>query len=106
VNQTYDADADALYITVRAGEVAATREVDERTFVDVDASDHVLGIEVLQPARDWPLDEVLERFVVGDTDAAMMKASFARVGFLGLLIGLEPPDRTDSKAVRQLLLDA
>ena len=43
----YDPEADALYIMLRAGEIASTREVIERIAIDLDADGQPLGIEVL-----------------------------------------------------------
>lgn len=43
----YDAQADALYIHLREGEVADTRQVDKYIFVDVDKDGIPLGIEIL-----------------------------------------------------------
>lgn len=43
----YDPDADAMYITLREGEVDHTREIDENTIVDFDGKDQVIGVEIL-----------------------------------------------------------
>lgn len=56
---TYDRDADALYITLDEGaNVVRSIVVDSGTIVDVDERGDGVGIEILRPARDWPLDEV------------------------------------------------
>lgn len=44
---SYDPDADAMYITLREGEVDHTKEIDENTIIDFDKEGNVLGIEVL-----------------------------------------------------------
>ncbi len=47
----YDAEADALYIRLRAGEVIDTRQADKYIFVDVDEEGVPLGIEILFAGR-------------------------------------------------------
>ncbi len=74
---TYDMEADALVARLAEGAVARTVEVDSGTLVDVDAAGHVLTIEVLHPARRWPLDEVLDRFPIAPADAAMLRGMWA-----------------------------
>ncbi|MBI2580182.1 DUF2283 domain-containing protein [Candidatus Woesearchaeota archaeon] len=43
----YDPDADAMYITLREGEVHRTSEVDKNTIIDFDEKGDVVGIEIL-----------------------------------------------------------
>lgn len=43
----YDPDADAMYITLREGEVHHTKEIDENTIADFDSKNNLLGIEIL-----------------------------------------------------------
>lgn len=71
----YDAQADALYITMAAGKVARTAVIDDGTNVDLDEDGSVHGIEVLTPGRPWPLAEILRRYEISDDDAAMLIAS-------------------------------
>jgi uncharacterized protein YuzE len=47
----YDPQADAVYIRLRAGEVADTRQADRYIFVDVDQDGVPLGIEILFAGR-------------------------------------------------------
>jgi uncharacterized protein YuzE len=47
----YDAQADAVYIRLRAGEVADTRQADRYIFIDVDKDGVPLGIEILFAGR-------------------------------------------------------
>ena len=76
---TYDETADALYIYVREGQkVARTEMIDGGTLVDVDASGDLIGIEVLAPARDWPLDEIMERFAFEPVAALMLRTLWGR----------------------------
>lgn len=70
----YDNEADALEIKLGTGIVERTIEVDAGTLVDVDASGHVFTVEVIRPARRWPLDEILERFPIAREDAKVLRA--------------------------------
>lgn len=76
IRQSYDLDADALYITVTDGEVARTAEIDAGTLVDLDAVGGVVGIEVISPQRAWPIQQVLEAFPVSEEDADQLRAYF------------------------------
>jgi uncharacterized protein YuzE len=54
---TYDADADALYISVGDGRIDRTEETGSFT-CDVDADGHIVGIEILSASKvlapgDW-----------------------------------------------------
>ncbi len=54
---TYDAEADAVYITVGRGKVERTEEAGPVIY-DVDAEGHILGIEILSASKvlapgDW-----------------------------------------------------
>lgn len=69
----YDNEADALAIKLAEGIVDRTVEVEPGTLVDVDPAGRVLVIEVIQPARRWPLDGVLARFTISDEDAAVLR---------------------------------
>ena len=80
IRQTYDLDADALYITVTDARVARTVEIDRGTLVDVDAAGGVVGIEVISPERSWPIGEILSRFTFTEKDADQLKAYFAGIG--------------------------
>jgi uncharacterized protein YuzE len=73
VKLIYDNEADALAIRLADGIVDRTIEVEPGTLVDVGAGGCVLVIEVIQPARRWPLDEVLRRFPITDADAAVLR---------------------------------
>lgn len=76
VSLEYDRDADALYIEVRAGIVSRTRQVDSGTLVDLDEAGRLIGIEVLRPARDWPLQRVIEEYGLGPDDSAVLVGLF------------------------------
>ena len=56
-NMSYDADADAVYITVGRGKVDRTEETGPFIY-DVDAEGHIVGIEILSASKvlapgDW-----------------------------------------------------
>lgn len=65
---SYDTEADALAIFLEVGVVDRTIEVETGTMVDVDAGGRALTIEVLRPARPWPLEDLLSRFELAESD--------------------------------------
>lgn len=69
---SYDYDADALYIGITDARVARTRQFDEGTIVDLDESGEIVGIEVLRPARAWPLEQIEASFRLGDDNTAIL----------------------------------
>lgn len=71
---SYDQEADALYLKLQTGRlVARTIEIDPGTMVDVDETGELTGIEVIRPARDWPLDEIIDRFGIDEGTAAVLR---------------------------------
>jgi len=70
----YDTDADALEIILGLGIVCRTIQIDAGTLVDVDEHGDVVSLEVLRPARPWPLDEILGRFAIAERDAEQLRA--------------------------------
>jgi uncharacterized protein YuzE len=72
MHQAYDIDADALYITLAEGTVARTAVIDDGCNVDLDADGKLLGIEVLNPGRAWPLLAILKGCEISDDDATML----------------------------------
>ena len=72
----YDLDAGALYIKLTDERVGRTREIDDNTNVDLDASGDVVGIEVISITHRWPLAEILGRFAIPPEDAAQLLAYF------------------------------
>lgn len=64
VTMEFDFNANALYLGLRDAEVPVERtiEVDTGTMVDLDEAGTVVGIEVLNPARQWPLRDIIDRF--------------------------------------------
>jgi len=43
----YDADADAMYITLRKGQYKVSQEISENVIIDLDKNCRILGIEIL-----------------------------------------------------------
>lgn len=76
ISQSYDLDADALYIKLADGQAARTAQIDAGTLVDLDSAGNVVGIEVIQPDRIWPLDKILARYGVSDDDARELQTYF------------------------------
>lgn len=82
VQINYDSSANALYIRLQ-DDVVPVRgvEVDRGTLVDLADDDSVVGIEVLNPARAWPLDEIVSNFRVDDVaDVLVLKAMWGGNG--------------------------
>jgi uncharacterized protein YuzE len=78
MKQEHDA-AGTSYITLRPmsdGCVARTVEIDDDTNVDLDADGKLLGIEVLNTDRLWPLAEIVKRWDIDASDAAMLMAAY------------------------------
>ena len=47
----YDAEADALYIQVRAAEPRDNIDIEEGVSVDVDEHGHIVGLEILDASK-------------------------------------------------------
>jgi len=58
-----DPEADALYLTLKRGRVAKSREVEPGVVLDLDRSGRVLGVEVLDASRRYAM-EALRRVSV------------------------------------------
>lgn len=91
IRQSYDLDADALYVKLADQKVARTAEIDEGTLVNLDADDNIVGIEVIQPERQWPLDEILRSFGVSPEQALELRTYFFQPA------QLSAPAHTDSR---------
>ena len=48
---TFDKSADAVYLRFGKGKFAKNRKVDDSTILDLDAKDHLLGIELLNASK-------------------------------------------------------
>lgn len=62
ITAEYDREADALYVRLREGERLRAVEIDDTTYIDVDADGRALGIEVLYPSMGLNLTEAVARF--------------------------------------------
>lgn len=70
----YDSEVDALTILLREdGVVCDTETVDSGTLVDLDEHGVALAIEVIRPARAWPLSEVSERFALRPEEVHLLE---------------------------------
>jgi uncharacterized protein YuzE len=78
----WDQEANALYIAIR-GDTPSSRtvEIDSGTLIDVDRLGEVIGIEILNPAREWPLAEILTQFRVPPEDAQALQRLLATDAF-------------------------
>lgn len=74
--QSYDLDADALYIKLADRPIARTAQLDAGTLADLDDQGVLVGIEIIQPQRAWPLDSILTRFTVSEDIARELRAYF------------------------------
>jgi uncharacterized protein YuzE len=87
----YDQQADALYVTLTAdAEVARTVQVDPGTLVDRDGRGRLIGVELIRPARPWPLDEILSRFPAEYVDARLLRLLERTAGSAGTFTYAEP----------------
>lgn len=76
VSYKYDAAADALYIKLSDAAITTTEVIDDGTNVDLERHGDVVGIEVLNPARPWPLHWILGRFDISNEDAVMLMTAY------------------------------
>lgn len=74
MNFNYDSSADTLDIRLGDALITRTEQVDGGTLVDLDEHGGVIAIEVIRPARRWPLEEILERFTVSEGDAEVLRS--------------------------------
>ena len=87
----YDQQADALYITLAEhAEVARTVQIDPGTLVDLNSRGWLIGVEIIRPARTWPLDEILSRFPADHADARLVRLLERATGAAGTFTYAEP----------------
>ncbi|MFJ6900096.1 DUF2283 domain-containing protein [Streptomyces hokutonensis] len=79
VELSYDLDADAMYLQVSSEIVHHTVEVDSGTMVDVATDGSVVGIEIVTPARNWPIDRMLVEFEISDEATALLRSLYRTV---------------------------
>jgi uncharacterized protein YuzE len=70
----YDNDADALEIALVAGIVCRTVQIDAGTLVDLNEHGDVVALEVINPNRPWPLDEIFAQFAIDAGNAELLRA--------------------------------
>jgi uncharacterized protein YuzE len=78
----WDTEADALYIALTTAEWDHTDEVEDGTYVYVDAHDNPIGIEVHHPERAWPLEQVLARYSLSGRTSQELCAYFPQPALL------------------------
>lgn len=61
----YDKIADAVYLKVKDGKIASTKEVSDKLLVDVDKDGNILGIELLDASNQKDMVMNLEKNVKG-----------------------------------------
>jgi uncharacterized protein YuzE len=74
MNMRYDSEVDALYIQLTPASIVRSEQVETGTLVDLDRTGMVVGVEVIRPARHWPLASILSGFQVADPDANILRA--------------------------------
>jgi uncharacterized protein YuzE len=72
----YDINAGALYIRLSDAEITHTAEAGDNAAVDLDATDGVVGIEVISVGYPWPVTEVLSTYSIPPQEAAEIRAYF------------------------------
>jgi uncharacterized protein YuzE len=73
----FDLNVGALYIRLSGQPVASTREYGDNANVDFDQDQHIVGIEVISAAHQWPLGEILRRHTdIDPASAAQLVAYF------------------------------
>lgn len=72
----WDTEADALYVDLGSAEWDRTDEIEDGTYVYVDAHGNPTGIEVHHPDRSWPLENILTRYAMSAQTAAELRAYF------------------------------
>ncbi|MFA6064483.1 MAG: DUF2283 domain-containing protein [archaeon] len=56
----YDKEADAVYIRLKKGTVAKTKKIDDITLIDLDKTNDVLGMELLNASKRIPQKSLFE----------------------------------------------
>ncbi len=56
----YDKEADAVYIRLKKGTVAKTKKIDDITLIDLDKTNDVLGMELLNASKRIPQKSLSE----------------------------------------------
>lgn len=78
----YDLEADALFIALGKADWSDTHEIEDGTYVYVDARGEPFGIEVHHPARPWPLEEILANYRISEQATRALRAYFPQPALL------------------------
>ena len=71
----YDKTVDVLDIELIEGvSISRTEQLDSGTLVDLDIHGRVVSIEIIAPARAWPLDKIIDRFEISEQDQAVLRS--------------------------------
>ncbi len=54
----YDREVDALYIRIQEKKVFKTREIEEGINIDIDENNKIIGLEVLDATKKYPLMDI------------------------------------------------
>lgn len=54
--------------------ISRTEQLDPGTLVDLDQRGGVVAIEIIRPARSWPLERILELFDIDPDDAKVLRS--------------------------------
>ena len=76
IRTSHDLNANALYVYVTDLPTVRTEQLDSGTLVDLAEGDVLVGIEVLNPARPWPIGDILARFSPDEPDAKLLREMF------------------------------
>ncbi len=55
----YDKEADALYIYIQEKTVHRTKEIEDGILVDFDADKRLIGLEILDVTKRFPLSDIV-----------------------------------------------
>jgi uncharacterized protein YuzE len=93
----YDLSDRALYIRLSDQEIVSSRDVDDNTNVDLDASGVVVGIEVIDIDLPWPVAEILRDYELptGETEQI---ASYFPFAAPKISVASTPPANTPEPA--------
>jgi uncharacterized protein YuzE len=74
ITAEYDREADALYVRLFDGDRGRAVEVDDSTYVDVDAANRAVGIEFLYPGMGLNLEGVVRRYALDAQSSEIIAA--------------------------------
>jgi uncharacterized protein YuzE len=74
MNYTYDAEADALYVSVTAAPIHGQVERADGVIVDVDDAGQAVGFDVMNPDAGWDADGLARDYRLPNADEMMLLA--------------------------------